>query len=74
MSNLRYKLTSSGNTYNLASNTYDLSYTSGDSWSWTIAYGTVASDRIYVSSSNKFETSEVNGSTFSGLVGRMGKY
>ena len=70
MSNLKYKLTSSGNSYDLASNTYDLSYTSGDSWSWTIAYGTVASGTGTISSSsNKYETSEVNGSTFSGLVG-----
>ena len=70
MSNLRYKLTSSGNSYDLASNTYDLSYTSGDSWSWTLAYGTVASGTGSISSSsNKYETSEINGSTFSGLVG-----
>jgi len=70
MSNLSYKLTSSGNSYELTGQTYDLSYTSGDSWSWTLAYGTVASGTGTISSSsNKYETSEVNGSTFSGLVG-----
>ncbi len=70
MSNLKYKLTSSGNSYELTGQTYDLSYTSGDSWSWTLAYGRVASGSGTISSSsNKYETSEVNGSTFSGLVG-----
>ena len=70
MSNLSYKLTSSGNSYELTGQTYDLSYTSGDRWSWTLAYGTVASGSGTISSSsNKYETSEVNGSTFSGLVG-----
>ena len=69
-SNLKYKLTSSGNSYELTGQTYDLSYTSGDRWSWTLAYGTVASGSGTISSSsNKYETSEVNGSTFSGLVG-----
>ena len=70
MSNLSYKLTSSGNSYALYGQTYDLSYTSGDSWSWTIAYGTVASGSGTISSSsNTYETSKVTGSTFSGLVG-----
>ena len=70
MSNLKYKLTSSGNSYEVTGQTYDLSYTSGESWSWTLAYGTVASGSGTISSSsNKYETSEVNGSTFSGLVG-----
>ena len=70
MSNLSYKLTSSGNSYTLSGKTYDLSYTSGDSWSWTIAYGTVASGSGTISSSsNTYETSKVTGSTFSGLVG-----
>ena len=70
MSNLKYKLTSSGNSYTLSGKTYDLSYTSGDSWSWTIAYGTVASGSGTISSSsNTYETSKVSGSTFSGLVG-----
>ena len=70
MSNLRYKLTSSGNSYELTGQTYDLSYTSGDRWSWTLAYGTVASGSGTISSSsNKYETSKVTGSTFSGLVG-----
>ena len=70
MSNLNYKLTSSGNSYELTGKTYDLSYTSGDSWSWTVAYGTVASGTGTISSSlNKYETSKVSGSTFSGLIG-----
>ena len=70
MSNLSYKLTSSGNSYELTGQTYDLSYTSGDRWSWTLAYGTVASGSGTISSSsNKYETSKVTGSTFSGLVG-----
>jgi len=70
MSNLSYKLKSSGNSYELTGQTYDLSYTSGDSWSWTLAYGTVASGSGTISSSsNKYETSKVTGSTFSGLVG-----
>ena len=70
MSNLKYKLTSSGNSYELTGQTYDLSYTSGDRWSWTLAYGTVASGSGTISSSsNKYETSKVTGSTFSGLVG-----
>ena len=54
----------------LTGQTYDLSYTSGESWSWTLAYGTVASGSGTISSSsNNYETSEVSGSTFSGLVG-----
>ena len=70
MSNLSYKLTSSGNSYTLSGKTYDLSYTSGDSWSWTVAYGTVASGSGTISSSsNTYETSKVTGSTFSGLAG-----
>ena len=70
MSNLKYKLTSSGNSYELTGQTYDLSYTSGESWSWTLAYGTVASGSGTISSSsNKYKTSKVTGSTFTGLVG-----
>ena len=70
MSNLSYKLTSLGNSYELTGQTYDLSYTSGDRWSWTLAYGTVASGTGTISSSsNKYETSKVTGSTFTGLVG-----
>ena len=70
MSNLKYKLTSSGNSYELTGQTYDLSYTFGDRWSWTLAYETVASGSGTISSSsNTYETSKVNGSTFSGLVG-----
>ena len=70
MSNLSYKLTSSGNSYELTGQAYDLSYTSGDSWSWTIAYGTVASGSGTISSSsNNYETSQVSGSTFRGLLG-----
>ena len=70
MSNLKYKLTSSGNSYEVTGQTYDLSYTSGDRWSWTLAYGTVASGSGTISSSsNTYETSKVTGTTFSGLVG-----
>ena len=70
MSNLSYKLKSSGNSYELTGQTYDLSYTSGDSWSWTVAFGTVASGSGTISSSsNTYETSKLTGSTFSGLVG-----
>ena len=52
MSNLSYKLKSSGNSYELTGQAYDLSYTSGDIWSWTIAYGTVASGTGTISSSS----------------------
>ena len=42
----------------------------GDSWSWTVAIGTVASGEGRISSpSNNYSTSEVSGSTFSGLIG-----
>ena len=70
MSNLSYKLRSSGNSYELTGQAYDLSYTSGDRWSWTLAYGTVGSGTgVISSSSNNYETSEVSGSIFRGMVG-----
>ena len=70
ISNLSYKLESSGNNYALSGQTLDLSYTSGDSLSWSLDYGTVLSGKgIISSSSNKYETNTVKGSKFSALIG-----
>ena len=67
---MSYELKSAKNQYYLNGKTYDLSYTSGDSWSWTVAIGNVISGGGRISSpSNNYRTSEVSGSTFSGLVG-----
>ena len=70
MSDLFYKLTSSGNNYDMTGHTMDLAYTFGENLSYTVGLGMIGEGKgIIISESEKYQTSKVIGSTLFGLLG-----
>jgi hypothetical protein len=70
MSDLFYKLTSSGNNYDMKGHTMDLAYTYGENFSYTVGLGMIEEGKgIIISESQKYQTSKVSGSTLFGLLG-----
>jgi hypothetical protein len=70
MSDLYYKLTSSGNNYDMTGHTIDLGYTFGENLSYTVGLGMIGEGKgIIISDGEKYQTSKVSGSTLYGLLG-----
>ena len=70
MSDLFYKLTSSGNNYDMIAHTMDLAFTFGENLSYTVGLGMIGEGKgIIISESEKYQTSKVSGSTLFGLLG-----
>ena len=70
MSDLFYKLSSSGNNYDLTGHTMDLAYTMGENFSYTVGLGMLGEGKgIITSESQKYQTSKVSGNTVFGLLG-----
>ena len=70
MSNISYKLTSSGNNYDVTGQTIDVAFTTYENFSYTVGLGMIGEGKgIITSESEKYQTSKVSGSTFFGLLG-----